>query len=159
MRTVCEALWNAFGEKGYSWCGFYLIDHSGGSSSDGTPRNGLSTPGTEPVMLLAARRPKPACSPIGLEGMCGRSWKEQRPVVVRDVRTIADGGYIACDPKDLSEVVVPLIQGGVCWGVLDVDSYEVSAFDQRDVEGLLDVVVRAGLSDPLVASPESTLNL
>lgn len=137
MRSVCDALWTAFGTKGYSWCGFYLIDDNRDDHVE---------------MLLAARQPKPACSPIGLAGMCGLSWREQRPVLVRDVRELPEGNYIACDPRDLSEVVVPLIQRGECWGVLDVDSFEVGEFTQADVDGLVDVVVRAGLSDRIEAS-------
>lgn len=133
MRTVCDALWNAFGTRGYSWCGFYLFDPA------------------QQSMILAARQPKPACSPIGLEGMCGLCWRELRPVLIHDVRQVADGAYIACDPRDLSEVVVPLIQNNTCWGVLDVDSFEVGAFSQADVDGLLQVAVSAGLSDPVSA--------
>ena len=99
-------------------------------------------------MLLHARRDKPACSPIGLQGVCGRAWLEKRPVIVADVATLGEA-YIACDPKDRSEVVIPLFEpDGSCWGVLDADSYEVGAFGDLDVGGLTRAVERMGLSTP-----------
>ena len=134
MRELTSALWDAFGDtaegaRGYSWCGFYVFDRE------------------QDALLLAARQPKPACSPIELGGICGRSWQSQRPVVVDDVRTLPADGYVACDPKDLSEVVVPMIQNGSCWGVLDVDSFDTAAFSKADAMGLLDAAHRAGLCD------------
>ncbi len=131
MRTLCDALWTAFGgnDAGYSWCGFYVRD----SDSD--------------ELILAARQPKPACSPIGLNGICGQSLTRRESLIVRDVRTLSGGSYIACDPRDLSEVVVPMLLGGRCWGVLDVDSFAVGAFDEHDALGLLDAAHRAGLCD------------
>ena len=35
---------------------------------------------------------------------------------------------------------------GSCWGVLDLDSHEVGAFDDTDVEGLQSVMRAAGLT-------------
>jgi putative methionine-R-sulfoxide reductase with GAF domain len=131
MRAIADTLWDAFGSRGYSWVGFY-------TKSQGADE-----------MILGPRRDKPACSPIGLHGMCGFAWRERRSVVVRDVREIGEN-YVACDPRDMAEVVVPLLdEGGVCWGVLDADSFEVGAFTERDALGLARLVERAGLSAPL----------
>lgn len=132
MQVVADALWDAFGGdgpgRGVSWIGFYTMAPSGEE------------------MLLGPRRDKPACSPIGMQGVCGLSYTERMAIVVRDVRELGDG-YIACDPKDLSEVVVPLFDAwGGCAGVLDGDSYEVGAFDERDVAGLTQVLEAAGLT-------------
>ena len=100
-------------------------------------------------MVLGPRRDKPACSPIGLHGMCGLAWRERRAVVVDDVRRLGEH-YVACDPRDMAEVVVPLLEAdGSCWGVLDVDSFEVGAFTAADALGLARLVDRAGLSAPL----------
>ncbi len=139
-QAAIDALWSAFGHMGYSWVGIYTIDAARTS------------------MLLACRQPKPACSPIGLQGCCGRCWREQRPLLVHDVLTLGDG-YIACDPRDRSEVVIPLFDDrGACWGVLDVDSFDVGAFTEHDVRGLTAVVQRCGISTrPQVA--RSTLQL
>jgi L-methionine (R)-S-oxide reductase len=139
MRRVADALWDAFSSKGVSWIGFYL-----------------KVAGKD-EMVLGPSRDKPACSPIGLHGCCGRSYLERRAIVVEDVASLG-AGYIACDPRDRSEAVVPLFEkDGTCWGVLDADSYEVGAFGEADVRGLRDVVVRAGLS--LSASPLESLRL
>lgn len=130
MRALADSLWERFGSRGYAWVGFY-------------------TKGAGEELVLGARRDKPACSPIGLHGVCGLAWRERRAVLVRDVRGLG-GRYVACDPRDLSEIVVPLLEAdGSCWGVLDADSYEVGAFGAADALGLAGVVERAGLSGPL----------
>lgn len=118
MRAVVDVLWEGIGERGVSWVGFYV-----------------KSPDAE-EMELGARRDRPACSPIGLHGACGRCWREGKPLVVRDVRELGES-YIACDPRDRSEVVVPARDSdGAVWGVLDVDSFEVGAFAETDVAGL-----------------------
>lgn len=128
LQAVVDSLWEAFESRGYSWVGFYAIDAAKES------------------MILTHRQPKPACSPIGLHGCCGRSWKEQRSIVVHDVAALGNG-YIACDPRDRSEVVVPLFEDdGNCWGVLDVDSFDIGAFGDHDATGLVDVCRRAGVT-------------
>ncbi len=127
MQRVVDLLWDALHPTGVSWLGFYV--HQGGDE-----------------LLLAARRDKPACSPIALHGACGRAFRTRRPLVVRDVADLG-ADYIACDPRDRSEVVVPLLdRDGDCWGVLDADSHELAAFSQRDVEGLVRVLAAAGLT-------------
>jgi putative methionine-R-sulfoxide reductase with GAF domain len=146
MRRAVELLWDAFGEAdpmrptrgGVSWVGFYL-------KSEGAEE-----------MVLVCREPKPACSPIGLHGMCGRGWSEKRAVVIADVRTLG-AGYIACDPRDQSELVVPMLGAdGRCVGVLDVDSYDLGAFTEEDAAGAGELLVRLGLS---VGKPGSPLRL
>jgi putative methionine-R-sulfoxide reductase with GAF domain len=132
MRTLVDALWEALAPTGVSWVGFYL--HEGRDE-----------------LVLGPRRDKPACSPIGLHGACGRALTQKRPLVVRDVADLRQD-YIACDPRDRSEVVIPLFEpDGACWGVLDLDSHDVGAFDQTDVDGLLALLRAADLSSPHVA--------
>ena len=59
--------------------------------------------------------------------------------------------YIACDSRDRSELVLPLFDdSATCWGVLDVDSHEIGAFDDADVAGLQRVLQAAGLT---IANP------
>lgn len=130
MQAAVDAFWDLLAPTGVSWIGFYL-----------------KTAGKDD-MVLGPRRDKPACSPIGLHGACGRCWRERRPLIVRDVATLGSG-YIACDPRDRSEVVVPLLEpDGACWGVLDADSYEVGAFEEADARGLAEAVEVIGLSAP-----------
>jgi putative methionine-R-sulfoxide reductase with GAF domain len=52
--------------------------------------------------------------------------------VVRDVSELG-ANYIACDPRDLPEIVVPVrARDGRVTGVLDIDSYSVEAFGETD---------------------------
>lgn len=128
MLQAVTLLWNAFAHKPLSWIGFYE------KSPDADE------------MILICREPKPACSPIGLFGMCGRGWKERRPLLVADVRTLGPD-YIACDPRDQSELVIPVINpDGSCWGVLDADSYDLNAFDEHDAASMSRMLELMGIS-------------
>lgn len=153
MRAVVDAVWEAFGSRTiphepgrpYSWIGFYE-----------RPRRADGTDADE--MILLERRDTPACSPIGLHGMCGRSCLDVRPILVADVRTLGEG-YVACDPKDQSEIVIPLLRpDGSCWGVLDGDSFDLNAFTAYDVAGLLAMAEAAKLTSPGL-TPAETLVL
>ena len=137
MQRVVDALWDELGKKNVSWLGFYLKNPAGDD------------------MVLAARRDKPACSPIGLHGACGRAWKSRRPLVVSDVEKLG-AGYVACDPRDRSEVVIPMMEadGATCWGVFDADSHETGAFGEADVVGLMRVFFAAGLTGTGLGSIE-----
>jgi putative methionine-R-sulfoxide reductase with GAF domain len=127
MQRVVDVLWQGLKDAGVSWVGFYLPDG-------------------EREMVLGPSRNKPACSPIGMHGACGQAFRTQQPLVVRDVRELGEN-YVACDPRDLSEVVVPVFdETGTCWGVLDLDSFDVAAFDEADVAGLRDVLLAAELT-------------
>ncbi|MGE3181894.1 MAG: GAF domain-containing protein [Phycisphaerae bacterium] len=130
MQQAVDALWDGLHATGVSWVGFYTPDE---------------IPDTQ-ELRLAARRDKPACSPIGLHGACGQCFLTQQPLVVRDVKELGEG-YVACDPRDQSEVVIPCFDGrGTCWGVLDLDSFDIGAFTENDVQGLTDVLIAAGLT-------------
>jgi putative methionine-R-sulfoxide reductase with GAF domain len=141
MRLAVDALWETMGTdrpdvpnpaRGVSWIGFYLR----------VPGEGR--PGHE--LLLGPCRDKPACSPIGLHGMCGRGWQDRASIVIDDVRSLGEG-YIACDPRDQSELVVPLLDAdGSCWGVLDADSYQTHAFSEHDARELAALMALWGLS-------------
>ncbi|MGD9789630.1 MAG: GAF domain-containing protein [Phycisphaerales bacterium] len=129
MRLVVDLLWRAFGgESRWSWVGFYE-----------------RAPGGEAEMVLVCREPKPACSPIGLHGMCGKGLLTKHALVIDDVRTLGEN-YVACDPRDLSELVVPVIGAdGACDAVLDADSFEVGAFTREDAAGCWALMHAAGL--------------
>lgn len=128
MRRCIDLLWRTFACQGLSWIGFY--EKSAHADE----------------MTLTCREPKPACSPIGLHGMCGRGWREKRPIIIPDVATLGPN-YIACDPLDRSELVVPCIdEEGSCWGVLDADSYDHGAFDEHDAQGMTKLLVALGLT-------------
>lgn len=127
MEAVTDILWGEMKDQGLAWVGFYRITDD------------------KKEMLLVCRQPKPACSPIGLHGVCGKAWKERKAQVVADVHALG-GDHIVCDPDNLSEVVVPVLEkDGGCRYVLDLDSGELDSFGQEDVEGLELVLKSAGL--------------
>ena len=66
--------------------------------------------------------------------------------MVRDVASL-EAGYIACAPRDRSEVVVPCFdEQGEVYAVLDVDGYAPNDFSGDDADALHDLLVRSGLS-------------
>ena len=68
------------------------------------------------------------------KGVCGRSFQEKRVLIVPDVEKF--DGHIACDALSRSEIVIPVYRDGECVGVLDLDSHQLSAFDEVDQKGL-----------------------
>jgi L-methionine (R)-S-oxide reductase len=104
-----------------TWVGFYLFGRD--------PRE----------MVLGPYQGLPTCTthiPIDA-GMCGLAAREQRTIVLPDVRV--DPRYIACSPTVRSEIVVPLLDGERALGVLDVDSDDIDAFQSED-QALLEAV-------------------
>ncbi len=143
--ALIDALWNAFasrdpGDGGYSWVGLYFGPGNAYDGAEAGPRE----------MILGPRQPKPACSPIGLEGACGAALRSRRAMLVHDVRALGDS-YIACDPRDQSEIVVPLFDhAGLPFAVLDADSHDLAAFDHHDALAIHSLLVGLNLSS---ASP------
>jgi len=137
MRLLVDALWDAFGAdepatgcQAVSWIGFYIAGPDVGG---------------EQTMVLGPSRNKPACSPIGVHGACGQGMLRKSTLVVRDVASLGEG-YIACDPRDRSELVIPVIDdAGVCDAVLDADSFDVGAFTRYDAEQIAAAMERADL--------------
>ncbi len=131
MSAVVDLLWNSLAGDGLSWVGFYLM--SSGASQDCT-------------LILGPRRDKPACSPIGMHGACGSCANTKRSIVVADVRDLG-ANYIACDPLDRSELVVPCIDdAGEVWGVIDLDSHLIGYFTGAAAAEIEQLVCEAGLS-------------
>lgn len=95
----------------FSWVGFYLL-------KDGR-------------LILGPFQGKVACSFIEIgKGVCGTSAKERKTIVVEDVDKFP--GHIACDEGSRSEIVVPIFIDNELIGVLDIDSYNYSNFDETD---------------------------
>jgi len=83
-----------------------------------------------------------ACVRIAFgRGVCGTAAAERRTVVVPDVDQFP--GHIACDAGSKSEIVVPISVGDKVVAVLDLDSYELAAFDDVDAAWLAKVAALA----------------
>jgi L-methionine (R)-S-oxide reductase len=109
LSNFTAALKDSF-EK-ISWVGFYLLKND--------------------VLILGPFQGKVACTRINLEkGVCGASVSKKMTIVVENVDDFP--GHIACDSGSRSEIVIPLIKGDKILGVLDLDSYEYSAFNETD---------------------------
>ena len=138
MHAAADIFWDHLAPTGVSWIGFYTMDDGGQQ------------------MLLGPRRDKPACSPIGMHGACGQSAARKETLVITHVSKLGDG-YVACDPKDTSELVIPCIESEssekqmISWGVLDADSFDEGSFSEHDARELASILHEIGLSE--LASP------
>lgn len=76
-----------------------------------------------------------ACTriPYG-KGVCGTAWKEKKTIIVEDTDLFP--GHIACSSESKSEIVVPIILANSVTGVLDIDSQNLSTFDEIDSQWL-----------------------
>jgi putative methionine-R-sulfoxide reductase with GAF domain/alkylhydroperoxidase family enzyme len=85
-------------------------------------------------LVLGPFQGRPACLRIAIgQGVCGTAAARGEAVLVADVHDFA--GHIACDPASRSELVVPLIEDGEVFGVLDLDSPLLGSFDEADRQG------------------------
>ena len=109
LSNVTAALKEAFDK--ISWVGFYFL-HNG-------------------KLYLGPFQGKPACTVIEAgKGVCGAAVKLAKSVIVENVDSFP--GHIACDSGSRSEIVIPIAVGNVILGVLDLDSYFLSAFNETD---------------------------
>ncbi len=109
LANVTAALKDTF-EK-ISWVGFYLV-------KDGK-------------LYLGPFQGKVACTVIEIgKGVCGSSAARKETIIVNDVDQFP--GHIVCDGGSRSEIVIPLIKDEKFFGVLDLDSYQLSAFNETD---------------------------
>ncbi|OLQ69979.1 Free methionine-(R)-sulfoxide reductase [Photobacterium proteolyticum] len=90
-------------------------------------------------LVLGPFQGNPACVriPVG-RGVCGTAIAENRVQRVADVHLFE--GHIACDAASNSEIVIPFTVKGELYGVLDIDSPNLSRFDQSDEDGLVTLV-------------------
>ncbi|HEU0034302.1 MAG TPA: GAF domain-containing protein [Kofleriaceae bacterium] len=106
-----------------SWVGFYILRDS--------------------ELVLGPFQGNVACVRIALgRGVCGTAAAERRTILVPDVERFP--GHIACDAGSRSEIVVPIVRDGRLVAVLDVDSYELAAFDDLDATGLAPIATLLG---------------
>lgn len=87
---------------------------------------------SEDTLLLGPFQGPLACTRIKKgRGVCGTAWEENTTQVVPDVHLFP--GHIACSSLSQSEIVVPVHdRGGRVVAVLDIDSEQLSTFDEID---------------------------
>ena len=121
LGEVCRFLRHEF--RHYRWVGIYLRD--GGTlrlAAWAGPQE------TENVTI-----------PVD-QGICGKAAREDRSVIVDDVRATPE--YLACFLETRSEIVVPIRAGGAVVGEIDIDGNEVKAYDASDERFLTAVAQR-----------------
>jgi len=109
MANVCAAIHEAMS---FWWTGFYV-------EKDG-------------VLVLGPFQGPVACYriPHG-KGVCGTAYERGETIIVPDVEQFP--GHIACSSLSRSEIVVPIYNKvKTLVGVLDIDSKELSTFDEVD---------------------------
>ena len=121
MANITAVLKEAFN---WLWVGFYLHDQ----------KNLVLGPFQGPL----------ACTRIDFnKGVCGAAYSKKETVIVSDVNAFP--GHIACSALSKSEIVIPGIKGEKVLFVLDIDSDQLSSFDETDkkyLEQLLDILLK-----------------
>ena len=120
MSNICAAIHETMR---FFWTGFYRV----------IGRELVLGPFQGPV----------ACMHIGFgRGVCGTAWEQRKTIVVPDVEQFP--GHIACSSLSRSEIVVPVFsKNGDVVAVLDIDSRELSTFDDIDrqyLEGIVELL-------------------
>jgi len=112
LANITAALKEQFN---WLWVGFYLVEND--------------------TLVLGPFQGPIACTRIRYEkGVCGTCWAKKETIIVPDVARFP--GHIACSNRSKSEIGIPLIHEGTVWGVLDVDSENLNAFDTTDASYL-----------------------
>jgi L-methionine (R)-S-oxide reductase len=95
----------------FFWVGFYLVKNN--------------------ELVLGPFQGPIACTRIAFgKGVCGASWKEKKIIIVPNVDEFP--GHIACSSDSKSEIVLPAMKNGEVVLILDVDSDQLSDFDETD---------------------------
>lgn len=112
LDQFIDHAWEALSPTGVSWIGFYHY-----------------VPDCE-HLILGPCRDSPACSPIALHGVCGQGVTRGKTLIVNDVTELGEA-YVACDPRDQSEIVIPIGNPSANL-ILDLDSQEKASFGALD---------------------------
>lgn len=107
--------------KDINWVGFYLFDGE--------------------KLVVGPFEGNIPCTEIKIgRGVCGKAFDKNETVVVDDVRKFR--GYINCDQRTKSEIVIPFRYNDELLGVWDIDSTRPHKFDLTDEVGLEKVLDR-----------------
>jgi GAF domain-containing protein len=118
MANVAALLWEFV--PALNWAGFYRVPQA-------------KAGGTELVLGPFVGRPACIRIPFG-QGVCGAAAATGETQLVEDVHAFP--GHIACDALSRSELVVPVLRGGVVIAVIDLDSPAPARFTGEDAAGI-----------------------
>jgi L-methionine (R)-S-oxide reductase len=98
------------------WAGFYILENN--------------------RLLVGPYQGPLACQQLPYaKGACWHSVLNKKSLLLADVSQFP--GHIACDPRSKSELVVPVFDNKEeIFGVMDIDSERLNAFDKADEEGI-----------------------
>jgi len=136
LQQICNLLHDRL--NNYTWVGFYFANTKQKTLHLG-PYCGAPTDHT--------------CIPFG-KGICGQVALSNDNFLVPDVQK--QDNYIACSLSVKSELVVPLFVDGKNIGQIDIDSDQIDAFDQSDIEFLEWVNVQIASVWPEHYKPQET---
>ena len=117
MATVNAVLYHKMDY--FFWTGFYLLQNE--------------------KLQVGPYQGSLACINLAKDtGVCWAAVNKKEIMMVEDVEKFP--GHIACDSRSKSEIVIPLKnKRGDVYGVLDVDSSKLNAFDDIDAKWLLKI--------------------
>lgn len=120
LQQVVDFLQKSFAH--YSWVGLYLVQGD--------------------MLILGPWKGKEATEhtriPLG-RGVCGSAAQSGTTEIVDDVSK--DKRYLSCFLSTRSEIVVPIKNGNVVIGEIDIDSDKPAAFDAKDAAFLQKVAM------------------
>ena len=119
FESICKLL--ALSVSHYNWVGIYIADNENKQLNLG-PYVGKST---SYIMI-----------PFG-KGVCGQVAEKQVIIVVQDVSKKEN--YLPCSLEVKSEIAVPIIKDNVFVGEIDIDSFVLTPFTDKDEELLTKV--------------------
>ena len=112
LDRISNVLYHMF--ENWNFCGFYV-------------KKG------EQLEISSYKSDKIPCSPINMDGVCGKSIISKDTIIVPNVNEFP--GHIECDPNSKSEIVIPFSNY-----VFDIDSKEFDDFDEIDEKYLKKII-------------------
>jgi len=119
FESICELL--AVSVSHYDWVGIYIADNE---------KKQLN------LVPYVGKNTSYVKIPFG-EGVCGQVAEKQVMIVVQDVSKKEN--YLSCGLEVKSEIAVPIIEDNVFVGEIDIDSFVLAPFTDKDEELLTEV--------------------
>ena len=112
LDRISNVLYHMF--ENWNFCGFYV-------------KKG------EQLEISSYKSDKIPCSPINMDGVCGKSITSEDTIIVPNVNEFP--GHIECDSNSKSEIAIPFSNY-----VFDIDSKEFDDFDEIDEKYLKKII-------------------